>query len=313
VAPDRAPCLSLPPARSLSLSRAAECNWWYWGGEEGRGGAVAENQECPAWQPEEVVDVSAGSRHTFYVEADGDAYVSGFVESFYSYQGHFGVPRSQLKEGPNNFIRIATVVDEDGRPRPAPPFAKVYAGAGAPGDSRGMHALLLDRAGAVYTTGNNRKGQLCHGDAFALLVDPHEDAFRRVDLPGPAVAAAVGLDFTLLLLADGRAFGCGSNENGELGLGDRVRRAGAPTEIRGLGDVEDVVAGLNFGLFLQRDTGRAFGTGSNLFRQLCEGTAGEPATEPLVRTARRSVRRGGACVARRGSRTHRTPRRRSSR
>ena len=257
----------------------AECNWWYWGAEEGRGGEFGDNQCCPEWQPEEVIDVSAGSRHTFYVDAAGAVYVSGFIESFYSYLGHLGVPRDQLAEGSNDFLQVSAVADGTGQTQPAPSFAKAYAGAGAPGDARRMHSLLIDQEGAVYTAGNNDRGQLCHGNAL------QEDVFRRVDLPGEAVAAGVGLDFTLILLADGRVLGCGSNANGELGLGDDVRLAGAPAEIAGLTDIEDVSAGLTFGLFLQRDTGKAFGTGSNLFSQLCEDTDGDPVTVPVVRTA----------------------------
>ena len=104
--------------------------------------------------------------------------------------------------------------------------------------------------------------------------------------PSSVVAAAVGLDFTLLLFADGRVFGCGSNENGELGLGDNVPSVAVPTEIfiPGIRRVEEIASGLRFGLYLERGTGRVFGSGSNLFGQLCEDTDGNPVTVPKVRT-----------------------------
>ena len=103
----------------------------------------------------------------------------------------------------------------------------------------------------------------------------------------------MGLDFTLLLLADGRVFGCGSNEDGELGLGGDVATAMTPTEvvIPGVRRVEGIAAGLRFGLYVERGTGRAFGSGSNLFGQLCADTDGDPVTVPQVRTGR-----GGRCV-----------------
>lgn len=278
------PLLSTRPFHDV-----AECNWFYWGGEEGRGTVVGPDQEVPEFQPEEVIDVSAGSRHTFFIDEHGDAYVAGFIESFLSYQGHMGVERDLLSEGPNDFLRVPTVVIRetqltDDLPQggvvlksvPAPKFDKVYAGAGAPGDSRDMHSLLIDAAGSVYTTGHNDKGQLCHGDLES------RDVFRQVELPDDAKAAAVGLDFTLILLRDGRVFGCGSNQNGELGLGPIVAFADAPTQIQGLGKIKDVSAGLNFGLYLEWGSRRVFGSGSNLFSQLCKNTDGDTVDYPMV-------------------------------
>lgn len=335
---------------------------------------VGINQEVPEFQPDKVNCLSAGSRHTFIIDENGDAYVAGFIESFFSYEGHMGVDRDLLSEGPNDFIKVPTVLvrntgsffesssspdvvvvpasdptmdptriptfgptDENEESKdwpccdrsaalvnrksmeaptyfptteyptwspseinanaasralvtlktlPAPKFEKVYAGAGAPGDSRDMHSLLIDRVGNVYTTGHNDKGQLCHGDFES------RDVFQKVELPdesGGAVAAAVGLDFTLILLRDGRVFGCGSNENGEIGLGPNIRFVDTPTRIKGLSDIEDVSAGLNFGLYLKRSSGKVsgkggkvFGSGSNLFSQLCESTDGDTVDVPMV-------------------------------
>ncbi|KAL7527838.1 hypothetical protein ACHAXR_002156, partial [Thalassiosira sp. AJA248-18] len=251
-----------------------KCHWWYWGGEEGRGDVVGENQELPDWQPEEVIDVSAGSRHTFYIEEDGIAYVSGFIESFYSYQGHLGMPRRNLIEGQNEFMSIENVLNLDGQLVPSPEFIKVYAGAGAPGDSRDMHSVLIDVDGNVYTTGNNDMGQLCHGDL------EQKDMFQQVELPFPAVAAGVGLDFTIILLETGQVYGCGSNENGELGLGSNVQFTSTPENKNGLKNIVDLSSGLNFGLYLD-DTGTVFGSGSNLFSQLCESTDGDPVDRPM--------------------------------
>lgn len=251
-----------------------KCHWWYWGGEEGRGEVVGPDQEVPDWQPEEVIDVSAGSRHSFYIHEDGTAYVSGFIESFFAYQGHLGINRRILNEGENGFRAIDTVLEENGGAMPAPEFVKVYAAAGAPGDSRDMHALLIDVDGNVYTSGNNDMGQLCLGD------QEQRDEFTLVKLPAPAVAAGVGLDFTIILLDNGKVYGCGSNENGELGLGSNVHFVTTPDARNGLSDITDLSAGLNFGLYLDED-GTVFGSGSNLFSQLCESTGGDPVDKPM--------------------------------
>jgi len=257
------------------------CPWFYWGADEGRGEPLGKNTETPEFQGEdnEVVDLSAGSRHTFIIDKNGKAYVSGFIESFYSYVGHLGVDRSLLNEGPNDFQIIDRVIDGGGNLIQPPNFMKVYAGAGAPGDSRNMHSLLIDAGGNVYTTGNNNKGQLCQGDT------EDRDIFTKVNGLPPAVSAAVGLDFTLILLSDGTVYGCGSNENGEIGLGPDVAYTTTPNNGNGLSNIVEVSAGLNFALYLQKGFGDAegtvFGSGSNLFSQLCQSTEGDPVDMPM--------------------------------
>ena len=257
------------------------CEWFFWGGDEGRGSPVGDNTKTPEFQDNKVVDVSAGSRHTFIIDGNGTALVAGFIESFYSYVGHLGVDRELLNEGENEFQPVDKVVNSGGNFVDAPQFMKVYAGAGAPGDSRNMHSLLIDTSGNVYTAGNNHKGQLCFDDLQS------RDVFERVSgLPNAAVAAAVGLDFTLILLSDGKVYGCGSNENGELGLGPNISSTGTPSG-NGLSNIVEVSAGLNFGLYLQKIfnevEGKVFGSGSNLFSQLCESTEGDPVVVPKVR------------------------------
>ena len=259
------------------------CPWYFWGGEEGLGFAVGAVQETPELQLKDVIDLSAGSRHTFIIEEISGVYVSGFIESLSGYRGHFGVVRDRLSEGPNGFLKVKFVENDANEIVPSPKFVKVYAGAGAPGDSRGMHSLLIDQKGNVYTTGNNDKGQLCHGDLES------RDTFRQVaSLPGPAKEAAVGLDFTQILLSDGRVFGCGNNEHGELGLGPNVSNATIPSNKNGLSDIEAVSVGLSFSLYLQadkvfgRNEGKVFGSGSNLYSQLCNSTGGDTVLVPEV-------------------------------
>lgn len=185
--------------------------------------------------------------------------------------------RAFLSEGPNDFMKVRNVVNSDGETVPSPKFMKVYAGAGAPGDSRDMHSVIIDTRGNVYTTGNNAKGQLCLGDFES------RDTFHQVTgLPFRAVAAAVGIDFTQILLADGKVFGCGSNENGELGLGRNINGTTTPDNRNGLTDIIDVSAGLSFSLYLSR-TGNVLGSGSNLFGQMCEDTGGNTVDVPKVR------------------------------
>lgn len=273
------------------------CKWLYWGANEGRGGELGTNQETPLLVDEDTSDVSAGPRYTLLIDSDGFAYAAGFIESKFEYSGHFGVEPDRLSEGSNN-KKLINEVSADGEVRRSPSFFKVYTGATGSANSGEMHSLLIDENGEVsnllrtvmtllkhttnllfvrqvYTTGNNNRGQLCLGDTEDRFI-PH-----KVRLPRPAVAAALGEDFTLILLENGRVYGCGSNEKGELGLGPDVKLAEIPNSDNGLSDIELVSSGLNFALFLSRD-GRTYSTGSNIYMQQCEDSDGDPTTNPKV-------------------------------
>lgn len=254
------------------------CEWFFWGADEARGGTLADNQKIPflyGWPT--VADLSSGSRHTFIIDKKGRAQVSGFVESKTAYRGHLGI--QGWVQGTNDFTTVdKVVVYNNAKPQTvnAPRFARVFAGAGTPGDARAMHSILISEDGEVFTTGNNHRGQLCLGDQENRFV-PHLVS----NLPGPAVAASVGLDFTLILLKDGRVFGCGSNQNGEIGLGGNTHQSLFPTRINVAFTNEaivDVSTGWAFSLFLDA-AGRVFGTGSNLFSQMCKTTEGDPIFE----------------------------------
>jgi len=163
-----------------------------------------------------------------------------------------------------------------GKETSAPAFAQVYAGASATSNAGEQHSLWIDQQGNVYTSGNNDRGQLCLGGT-----EPFVNLPNQVSLKGPAVAAAIGEDFTLILLDDGSVYGCGSNEKGELGLGNSVNSVDTPSNDNGLSNIIDLSAGLNHALF-QAANGNVYGTGSNIYMQLCEFTDGEPVTTPKV-------------------------------
>lgn len=226
-----------------------------------------------------MVDLSAGSRHIFIIDKKGEAQVSGFVESRSAYRGHLGI--KGWVQGSNDFIPIEHVVVDNGTPLtvPAPRFKRVFAGAGTPGDARAMHSILISEDGDVFTFGNNHRGQLCLGDQENRDI-PHQVP----GLPGPAAAAAVGLDFTLILLEDGQVFGCGSNQNGEIGQERKIHHSLDITPINmpnNTGLIVDVSTGWAYSLFQDAD-GQVFGTGSNLFSQMCKSTEGDPFYEVVL-------------------------------
>jgi alpha-tubulin suppressor-like RCC1 family protein len=85
-----------------------------------------------------------------------------------------------------------------------------------------MHSVFIDVNGNVYAAGNNGNGQLCTGDTSS------RDMPVQVLLPGQAVSAAVGADFTLILMATGDVYGCGSNQKGALGFGKSTTQTNSP-------------------------------------------------------------------------------------
>ena len=76
------------------------------------------------------------------------------------------------------------------------------------------HSLAVSLTGEAYVWGSNDKGQLGIGDK----INRHKPV--KVALPGPVVDAACGDEFTVFLLADGRIFGAGLNDNRVLGLSE---------------------------------------------------------------------------------------------
>jgi alpha-tubulin suppressor-like RCC1 family protein len=219
------------------------------------------------------------------IEGDGTAQAAGFIESGSGYKGHLGLGpvkigcqgrdiESVLCEGKNNPHPVTTVVNADGEKVDAPPFQHVYAGVGVQSDSGAMHALLISEDGKAYLSGDNNKGQLCLGN-----LDP-VDYFHEVKGIDNVVSGAVGEDFTLLVTESGQVYGCGSNEVGQLGEGPGLKQSESPIEIKGeqreVYGITDVATGLGFAIYLNGDTGEVWGSGSNIYGQLCAFTEGNP-------------------------------------
>jgi hypothetical protein len=267
---------AMPTYRPTGPPDLPSCEWFFWGADEARGGILADDQKVPyLYEFPTVVDLSSGSRHIFIIEKQGIAQVAGFIESNTAYRGHLGIP--DWKQGSNDFTPIQEVAiynDTVLEKVPPPRFTRVFAGAGTPGNSRDMHSILISEDGDVFTTGNNNKGQLCLGDQQHRFIPHHVSS-----LPGPARAAAVGLDFTLILLEDGSVWGCGSNLNGQIGLSKPIHQSLLPVEIPTARNIVDVSTGWAYSLF-QDDAGNVFGTGSNLFSQMCKTTEGDPLFAP---------------------------------
>ena len=84
------------------------------------------------------------------------------------------------------------------------------------------HHAMVDEDGALLTSGDGAYGRTGHGDEQPRrqLARLPREVFRG----SPVTQVTCGWRHTLAITADGRAWTCGYNSNGQLGLGDTARR-----------------------------------------------------------------------------------------
>ena len=231
---------------------------WAWGSSLGIGEEVGDIL-VPQDVDEFVLHASAGTYYTLFILTDGSARVGGYIDVPENYPGHFGLGNAAIIRSANRLLPILEVEDLNGNLLAAPEFRLVEAGVETTEGSGLMPSIFIDVDGNVYAAGYNNKGQLCLGDT--------ESRFFPTQIPLPigeiAASAVVGGEFTLILTNSGKLYGCGSNELGQLGLGDDVLSVTSPDDRNGLSDVLSISAGQNFALI--RTSGGLFGMGDNTF------------------------------------------------
>lgn len=150
-------------------------------------------------------------------------------------------------------------------PGTSAPVTRIAAGA--------EHALALTAAGALYSGGSNRFGQLgrAANSGSELPNSPEQVALPGVD--GPPVQVAGGEQQSLVLTSTGALYSFGGNRFGQLG---RTANAGsetpnpipAPVVLPGAsGPVVQIAAGARHSLALT-STGQLYSFGDNEFGQL---------------------------------------------
>jgi len=238
-------------------------NLWAWGEAASLGEEPLEIP-IPKNTNEFALDVSTGSSYTLYIGADGVARAGGIIQDLNNYRGHLGLPDTDLTQGVNEARPILEIDDLDRVLVRAPKFRNVTAGVESSTGSGLMHSIFIDDDGKAYAAGNNNKGQLCLNDIESRFIP------TQIVLPDNEVvkSAVVGGEFTLILTSSGNLFGCGSNEEGQLGLGETVIETTDATFEDNfiMSDVLSISAGQKFALVSTSDG--LFGMGDNTFGEL---------------------------------------------
>ncbi|MDR2152812.1 MAG: hypothetical protein LBO72_08325 [Helicobacteraceae bacterium] len=187
-----------------------------------------------------IVAIAAGGAHSLALDIDGKVYAAGNNE--------FGQLGLGDKTNRKTFALIALLKDKK--------IVAIAAGR--------AHSLALTSDGKVYAAGNNERDQLGLGDKnnrdiFMLVPDLND---KKI------VAIAAGGDLSLALDADGKVYATGSNDFGQLGLGDDVNRS-TFTPVSSLSDKKIVAITAGFVHALALDAGgKVYAAGWNAYGQL---------------------------------------------
>jgi alpha-tubulin suppressor-like RCC1 family protein len=131
---------------------------------------------------------------------------------------HFFWKNVASSNASNSFFQVLTVVKDL---RDKNQFVKKVAA----GD---LHAVIVTGSGIVWSWGHNSDGQLGLGDTIRRSVPHLIQSLSNV----VAVAAAAGARHSLVLTSNGQVWAFGSNQRGQLGVGDLSPRL-TPTQVVG--------------------------------------------------------------------------------
>jgi alpha-tubulin suppressor-like RCC1 family protein len=176
-------------------------------------------------QGDSLVEVAGGRYKTFFVDSDGLLYSSG-SDAGPPYTGDG--TSSNLKSGRTLTQGVTTPSKIDRSRLTGKTIVDVVAGT--------KHAFLLTGDGEVFAMGRGAGGQLGTTDSVDVPV-PVKIDHSNIGAKKIIKIASGGTDddknpqgHTLLLAEDGSVYSFGSNESGQLGLGDRANRR-IPTQI----------------------------------------------------------------------------------
>jgi alpha-tubulin suppressor-like RCC1 family protein/ElaB/YqjD/DUF883 family membrane-anchored ribosome-binding protein len=191
-----------------------------------------------------IKQIAAGNMHTVVLLKNGTVYATGSNTS-----GQLG--NDSLVD--TNVLTLMTTNNSN--------IIAIAAG--------GNFTIVLKSSGTVYATGQNTSGQL--GDS---TTDEKHILTEMTDNNSNIIAIAAGGAHTVALKSDGTVYGTGRNDYGQLG-DDTINEKHILTAMTtNNSNISAISAGAFHTLALKSD-GTAYGTGSNDYGALGDGTNGE--------------------------------------
>jgi len=126
------------------------------------------------------------------------------------------------------------------------------------------HSLAVRTGGALWTWGNNSKGQLGTGNIVQQLIPVQISSLQNI------MDASGGYEHSIAAKSDGTVYAWGGNIYGQAGTGVLSDVVSRPTPVRGLTGITSVAAGHYHSLALKND-GTVFTWGRNNDGQLGNG------------------------------------------
>ncbi len=198
----------------VSISSASATRVKRWGSFFGTGESLTVEEPTAVEGLKEVTAMDASNTSAYFLEANGTEWAIGNDN------------HGQLGDGGEEAATIPVQVQ-----LPAGIRIKAIGEAGGTGYAIGSN-------GEAFSWGAGALGSLCLGPGVSKLSTPAE-------IPGIANAVAVqgGEDHVLFLLANGTVMACGTNTNGQLGIGTEGDGKSTVVPVPGLTSIVEISAG----------------------------------------------------------------------
>ena len=138
------------------------------------------------------------------------------------------------------------------------------------------HTFVLKNDGTLWGSGQNGYGQLGLGDTT------HRYTFTQsTNNVADIKSIYCGHSHTFILKNDGTLWGCGKNDYGQLGLGDKTNRNTFTQVTTNVDDIKSIHCGNEYTFILKND-GTLWGCGDNQYGQLGLGNVSSESTFTII-------------------------------
>lgn len=223
-----------------------------------------------------IIDISAGYRHTLALDSDGKLWTWG-----YNGEGQIGLTNEQLGiDGYQADPICISTLDIQGNILYGKKIQKIA--------TNNQHSAVIDSEGKLYTFGYNDYGQLGNGfDTYNSRNSEYNKSKCLNDINTNLsnvkfAEVATGYSHTIALDSEGRVWTWGQNSNGQLGfdydIGNSSSRVNTPTcisentssSLYGI-KIKQISAGLYHSMAIDEE-GKVWTWGNNNSKQLGDGT-----------------------------------------